>query len=164
VIQKKICLLGDFSVGKTSLVRRFVEGRYDEKYHSTIGVSVMRRRLDRPAGALNFILWDLAGGENDAHSSNYLIGAAGGLIVCDLTRPETLQCFTRCAAQLRAVNPQAVLVFAANKVDLVETRCLGEDALREASAGGPLVYTSAKTGEQVARAFELLAEQLEARA
>src|SRR5512136_1257378 len=47
VIQKKVCLLGEFAVGKTSLVRRFVEGRFDDRYLSTIGVRISRKTLQR---------------------------------------------------------------------------------------------------------------------
>ncbi|HNO94753.1 MAG TPA: hypothetical protein PKJ84_11315, partial [Anaerolineales bacterium] len=60
-IQKKICLLGDFGVGKTSLVQRFVEGRFDDKYLSTMGVKISRKTLKRSYGKLNLLIWDVAG-------------------------------------------------------------------------------------------------------
>jgi GTPase SAR1 family protein len=71
VIQAKICLLGDFAVGKTSLVRQFVEGRFDEKYLSTIGVKVSRKIVSRPNLELHFLLWDLAGRERFTRYENY---------------------------------------------------------------------------------------------
>jgi GTPase SAR1 family protein len=61
---KKVYLLGDFSVGKSSLVRRYVEGRFDDKYLSTIGVKISRKVLERDEYALNLLIWDLAGGED----------------------------------------------------------------------------------------------------
>jgi len=71
---KKVCLLGEFAVGKTSLVRRFVYNRFDEKYLSTIGVKVSRKTVSVPRGQemdeLNMLLWDLAGGERFSQPAN----------------------------------------------------------------------------------------------
>ena len=91
IVQKKICMLGSFSVGKTSLVRQFVEGQFTDKYLSTIGVKVSRKTVERPQSQLKFLIWDLAGGDDFTQvGNNYLRGAKGALIVCDLTRAETL--------------------------------------------------------------------------
>ncbi|MFZ1400393.1 MAG: Rab family GTPase [Candidatus Promineifilaceae bacterium] len=164
IVQKKICLLGDFAVGKTSLIRRYVEERFDESYLSTIGVHMSRKRLERPNHFLDFFIWDLVGGE-DFHKigRNYLLGAAGALIVCDLTRPETLPKLAYYAEQMRAVNETAVLIFIGNKVDLATERAISDDELHQAIT--PLAHTflqtSAKTGENVNNAFYQLAELLE---
>jgi small GTP-binding protein len=164
-VQKKVCLLGDFAVGKTSLIRRFVEGRFDEAYLSTIGVNISRKSVTRPDHTLNLLIWDLAGGDDyKGASASYLRGAAGALIVCDLTREETLAAYQRYATQLRAVNAQAALVFVANKADLTDQRAISEDSLQSVSdmLGGPFLLTSAKTDRQVEDAFRLLAERIEA--
>ncbi len=76
--QKKICLLGDFAVGKTSLIRRYVEGIFDEKYLTTVGVVVSRRMLVREHDSINLLIWDLAGGRDFSHTG-YLIGVSGAL-------------------------------------------------------------------------------------
>jgi small GTP-binding protein len=164
VIQKKICLLGEFSVGKTSLIRRFVEERFDETYLSTIGVHMSRKRLDRKEHFLDFFIWDLAGGENfQVVGPNYLRGAAGAIIVCDLTRKETLAALSYYAGQIRSLNPDAALVFAANKADLVLERVVAHDELQEAitSFSNSYLLTSAKTGQNVDLAFATLADQME---
>ncbi len=164
VIQKKICLLGEFSVGKTSLIRRFVEERFDETYLSTIGVHMSRKRLERNEHLLDFFIWDLAGGENfQVVGPNYLRGAAGAIIVCDLTRKETLAALSYYAGQIRSLNPDAALVFAANKADLVLERIVAHDELQEAisSFGNSYLLTSAKTGQNVDLAFTTLADQME---
>ena len=163
VIQKKICLLGDFAVGKTSLVRRFVDDRFDDKYLSTIGVKISRKTLSRSYGTLNLLVWDLAGGDNFDSGSSYLRGTSGAVIVCDLTRHETLAAFERYAAQVRAVNPQSPLVFVGNKVDLIEARAISETELQTvcAALNGNLLLASAKTGEQVEATFLAIAEQLD---
>ena len=167
VVQKKVCLLGDFAVGKTSLVRRFVEGRFDEKYLSTIGVKISRKVLERDGYTLSLLIWDLAGGEDFKEiSQRYLLGAVGALIVCDLTRAETLTSLERYAEQLRAIDTSAAIVLIGNKVDRAKELVIGDDMLESAgrTTASPWLLTSAKTGEQVEKAFLLLAKQIEARA
>jgi small GTP-binding protein len=163
VIQKKVCLLGDFSVGKTSLVRRFVEGRFDDKYLSTIGVRISRKTLLRANGELHFLLWDLAGAQEFNTQASYLVGAAAALIVCDLTRRETLTTCAKYAQQVRALNVLAPLVLVGNKIDLTAARAFTEAELQACSAtlDSAYVLTSAKTGAGVDLAFELLASKLE---
>jgi small GTP-binding protein len=161
-LTKKVCLLGDFAVGKTSLVRRFVEGRFDERYLSTIGVKVDRKVLHLPAAdgevVLTLMVWDLAGGpEIGPVVPGYYRGAAGAIVVCDVTRPETLDGLRRYAGEFLAVNPlcAARLVVTANKMDLDEERRLADEDLQAAAAevGAPLFLTSARTGEQVDAMF-----------
>ena len=164
VVQKKVCLLGDFSVGKTSLIRRFVEGRFDDKYLSTIGVKISRKQLARPTHQLNLLIWDLAGGDNhDNKLSGYLRGAAGAIIVCDLTRDTTAYAFARYTEQLRKFNPKAAIVMAANKIDLVEHRQISDAQLTEISQeiDATLLYTSAKTGLNIDQTFIALADRIE---
>lgn len=165
VIQKKVCLLGDFAVGKTSLVRQFVEGRFDDRYLSTIGVKISRKTLIRPNHQLNLLLWDLAGSEEyDDTESGYLRGAAGALLVCDLTREATLPSLARYAYQLRRMTPTAKLVVLANKADLADQRRIELEALHNTAVELNTRYflTSAKTGENVEDAFAYLADLLEA--
>jgi len=165
VVQKKVCLLGDFAVGKTSLVRRFVEGRFDARYLSTLGVKVSRKPLERPYGRLNLIVWDLAGSEDYNPDSSYLLGAAGALVVCDLTRRRTLATLPHYTQQLRAVNPAAQMLYLGNKCDLTAEREITESDLQTLCAdflNGPYALTSALTGEGVEHAFIRLAELIEA--
>jgi small GTP-binding protein len=162
-IQKKICLLGDFSVGKTSLVRRFVEGRFDDKYLSTIGVRISRKTLLRPFGTLNLLVWDLAGAQEFNTQSSYLVGVAAALIVFDLTRRDTLFSCAKYIQQVSAVNRAAPLMFVGNKVDLTLERAVTDEELRKYSEkiGGHYMLTSAKTGAGVEQVFELLASKIE---
>lgn len=163
-VQRKVCLLGDFSVGKTSLVRRFVEGRFDDRYLSTIGVKISRRTLQRPDHELKLLIWDLAGGDdyNDV-TSGYLRGAAGILMVCDLTRPTTLLTLKKYVAQLSEINMSPAIVIAANKVDLIEERRVDEATMADLATDlqAPWLLSSAKTGEGVVEAFDYLADAIE---
>ena len=165
IVQKKICLLGEFSVGKTSLIRRFVEERFDDKYLGTIGVKISRKTLSRPYGEMNLLVWDLAGsnGFDTPSEISYLRGATGALIVCDLTRKNTLAAFNKYAHLMRAINPTVSLVFIGNKMDLINERVVSDSDLKVACLPfqGNWFLTSAKTGEQVESAFLHLAEQIE---
>jgi small GTP-binding protein len=163
LLTKKICLIGDFAVGKTSLVRRFVESRFSEGYLSTIGVRVSRRVVDLPPRSLNLMIWDTAGG--DPFSSvvqSYYRGASGALLVCDLTRGETVASIGRYAQEFRAVNPGSPLVVVGNKVDLASQRAVTDEQIAEASSayGAPWYLSSAKTGEQVEQAFLTLGQRV----
>lgn len=164
LIQKKICLLGDFAVGKTSLIRRYVEGKYDEKYLSTIGVNISRKSVELDNHILNMLIWDLAGGDDFSKlGRSYLSGAVAALVVCDLTREETITSYQFYTAQMRSINPQVKLLFIGNKSDLETDHCIDIKELTSISTtlGGRFLATSAKTGFQVEEAFRHLAEQIE---
>lgn len=168
VIQKKICMLGDFAVGKTSLMRRFVDGKFDDKYLSTIGVKISRKVMFRPYGQLNLLVWDMTGGDDFGTQAraSYLRGASGALVVCDLSRRETLTVLERYALQMRQLNPQTPLVVIGNKVDLVAERAISDDDLRAVcrSLGSEKFFlTSAKTGTQVEEAFLHIADDIESK-
>jgi small GTP-binding protein len=166
-ISKKICLLGDFAVGKTSLVRRFVYSRFDDKYVSTIGVKVSRKTVvvsrDHNAVELAMMLWDLAGSEEfDQVRASYMRGTAGAVLVCDLTRPETLASLSGYAQDLRKVNSNIQLVIAANKQDLTDQHQVTPAQVRRVAdaLSVPRFFTSAKTGEEVEMLFRYLGRLL----
>ena len=90
-LQKKICMLGGFSVGKTSLVKRFVESVFSETYLTTVGVKIDKKTVVLSDRIVNLILWDLAGEDNiSSLRMSYLRGAAGYVLVADGTRRSTL--------------------------------------------------------------------------
>ena len=172
-LSKKVCLLGDFAVGKTSLVRRFVYDLFDDKYTSTIGVKVSRKTVTVPHDddvvELTVMLWDLAGSQEfDRVRASYLRGSAGAVLVCDLTRPETLDSLHRYVDELRAASPGAQMILAANKRDLIEPFPAGglptldpEEIEAEASSlDAPYYLTSAKTGGEVEDLFRHLGRLL----
>src|SRR5262245_38905655 len=91
MIQKKICMVGAFAVGKTSLVARFVESIFSEKYHTTVGVKISKKALQVGDQEWHLILWDLAGEDEFLQiRTSYLRGSAGYLLVVDGTRRATL--------------------------------------------------------------------------
>ena len=162
-IQRKVCLLGEFAVGKTSLVRQYIEGHFDDKYLSTVGVKVSRKTVPQPNYTLNMLIWDIAGdNEFSRAEGGYLQGVAGAIIVCDLTREDSLIAYHKYAQLLRAINPTVPLIFFANKVDLTAERVITNQILQATCSelNGLFLLTSAKTGEQVEEGFQLLAQRL----
>jgi small GTP-binding protein len=166
-LQKKICLLGMYGAGKTSLVRRFVENAFDEKYHSTIGVKVNRKRValsgQQTHSHVDLLVWDIAGQDDlPAPAQNYFRGAHGALVVHDLTRPESRQRLALYCERFLRVAPQAKIVFAGNKADLAEAHSFDPAQFQEllGPLAAPHLLTSAKTGENVEEAFQMLAEAI----
>lgn len=171
LIKKKICLLGAFAVGKTSLTERFVYGRFEEKYLTTIGVRISRKivpPVQAPGSGRmvqhEFLIWDIAGLEKFDHAAdNYFRGAAGALAVADLTRPATVEDLKRFGARFRSVNPEAKLILIGNKLDLFDDdrrtlARLNELAREYASA---VMLTSARSGVRVDEAFLALSRSIE---
>jgi small GTP-binding protein len=159
IIQYKICLLGDFAVGKTSLVRQYVEGRFDDRYLSTIGVNVSRKSLDWNGSQYQLLIWDLAGGDKFfQYQNSYLSGALGAIIVADLTRHSTLEHLGDHVGQIRKANPGASIVFVGNKLDLANEREIEDEELKKVSELYQCrwILASAKTGNQVEDGFQEL--------
>lgn len=164
-VSKKICLLGDFAVGKSSLMRRFVYDRFDDKYLSTIGVKVSRKTIMTPKGSdvaeLNMMIWDLAGSEEFTPiRASYFGGAAGAVLVCDLTRTETLDHLEAYVNDFYRVRPNTKIVIAANKVDLSDQLLLDSQAVADVAGrlNAPYFMTSAKVGDDVDTMFRHLGQ------
>lgn len=162
LIQKKICMLGAFAVGKTSLVGRYVEGIFSEKYLTTVGVKVDRKQIEVGQRRLNLILWDLNGEDEFLKvRMSYVRGAAGYLLVVDGTRRETLE--TACILQRRVEQAVGTVphVLVLNKIDLADDWELAEGQVEKAAGSAlAVVTTSAKTGAGVEQAFVTLATEI----
>jgi small GTP-binding protein len=163
----KVCLMGDFAVGKTSLIRRFTESRFSESYLSTIGIRVSRKTLEiSGSSTLTLLIWDTAGSEPfTTVVRSYYRGSRGAALVCDVTRPETVASLTRYAGEFHAVNPSVPLIVMANKIDLRSERAVSGEHLEEIAAmlDAPLFFTSARTGEGVEVAFQALGQSIMAK-
>lgn len=162
-IQKKICMLGASGVGKTSLVRRFVQSIYSEKYHSTLGVKIDKKTISLGERELTLLLWDLQG--EDEHfkiRSSFLRGASGFLLVVDATRHETLvTAFSIQQMVERELGPMPFLVLL-NKNDLTESIEIGDEEIADFKQkyDWQILRTSAKSGEHVEEAFQRLGQMI----
>ena len=162
VLQKKICMLGAAGVGKTSLVRRYVESIFSERYQATVGVKIDRRVVTLDSTTLNLMLWDLQGeAQHQATRLEYLRGAAGYLLVTDATRRETLEIALDISRRVATVVPGVPSLIVVNKADLTGEIDIGEPLLADLRARGHIVVeTSARTGQGVEEAFGALARRL----
>jgi small GTP-binding protein len=159
MVQKKICMLGSFSVGKTSLVRRFVTSEFNEKYHTSIGVKVDKKIFRVQDQDVTLVLWDIYG--EDAFQKlqmSYLRGMSGYFMVADGTRRQTVDVALALQQKVAEAMGTIPFVFLLNKCDLTDQWEMDPDDEKNISARGfaPL-RTSAKTGENVEEAFMRLA-------
>jgi small GTP-binding protein len=161
-MQKKVALLGAPGVGKTSLVRRFVQSVFDETYLTTIGVKVDKKLVRVDGHDVTLMVWDIAGAEDTfTVPSSYIRGAAGYLLVVDGTRPDTAARAGDLRAQVERDVGALPSVLVLNKVDLADAWRLDEAAVAPISTGGtPVVRSSARTGAGVEDAFLQLARAM----
>ncbi|MCX6650366.1 MAG: GTP-binding protein [Methanomassiliicoccales archaeon] len=154
---KKICLLGDGEVGKTSLIRRYVLDLFDDQYIQTFGAKVSKKVLELEDVNLTLMIWDVLGQKTQkALHSTYYSGANGALVVCDMTRPETMANLEHWVADLREVAGDIPIIIIGNKCDLEMKIDKAEMQRFAAETGAPTMLTSARTGENVQEVFELL--------
>lgn len=160
MIRRKILLLGDFHVGKTSLIRRFVENSFSDRYLTTIGVKISRKRVEFSEGEpLEMMIWDIEGATPVKQvPRSYLVGASGAIIVGDVTRAETLERVMTHVESFSNVNPGNPWVIAYNKIDLLPPeRYL---TLQKEMTEENYFLTSAKEGTQVNEMFLFLAKRI----
>jgi len=156
MIRKKILLLGDFSVGKTSLVRRYVEGAFDDKYLTTIGVKISKKLCTIEGVECELLIWDVEGSTPSKKISlGYYRGASGAIFVTDITRRETLENLQAHKDVFLTENPNASYVTAYNKADMLsgiarENIVLDKDTF----------LTSAKDDKNVEALFLRLMEKI----
>lgn len=162
MMQKKVCMLGGFAVGKTSLVRRFVSNVFSEHYHTTIGVTVEKKTVAIDRQEIMLMLWDLYGeDEFQRVRDSYLRGSSGYILVMDGTRRATLD--TALALQETAARTVGTVPFVSiiNKADVQSEWEIDEPAIEQLrERGWPVLYGSAKLGQGVEELFATLAARL----
>lgn len=152
MIRKKILLLGDFSVGKTSLVRRYVDGAFDDKYLTTIGVKISKKLCTIEGIECELIIWDVEGSTPSKKISlGYYRGASGAIFVGDVTRKVTLDNLKEHQEVFLTENPDATFVTAYNKSDM-----LSEIARDRIELDDDTFFTSAKDDVNVEALFTKL--------
>jgi small GTP-binding protein len=160
MIQKKVCMIGVYATGKTSLVQRFVHSLFSEKYHSTVGVKIDRKIVEVNREPVNLLLWDIEGRSAEQElPPSYIRGAHGILYVADGTRRETFDQLPQLQGLVRSTVGDVPSLVALNKTDLADQWVLTKrDEAGLADRGLHRVRTSAKTGHGVEDAFRWLAE------
>jgi len=158
MIRKKILLLGDFNVGKTSLIRRYVDNSFNDKYHTTIGVKISKKQLEIEGLTCELLIWDIEGKTAAKHiPHSYYKGASGAIFVCDVNRTETIHGLENHIRTYMMLNPNGKYVVAYNKTDLLTTA--QKEALR-IGLSGETFMTSAKENKNVELLFTTLAKEI----
>jgi len=161
-LTSKVCVIGDFAVGKTSVVERFVTNQFSDKYLSTVGVKIDTKEIDFPALGIvhKLVIWDVAGADEFGPKEiAYLRGASGFIYVADGTRPDTLTAIEHLHSQIAGKYGATPFVLLINKRDLINDWTVSDEYLDAVSKSYGNVYrTSAKTGDDVEQAITRLAE------
>lgn len=166
VMKAKLCLAGASSVGKSSLIRRYVLNEFDDRYTATIGTNVSKKQVSVPLKdeepvMVNLMVWDIMGqmGFRELLQEQYFQGAQGILAVADITRRETLEDLYIWIDQIDRIAGAIPIVLAVNKIDLPRGKHIPEAEIRKFAHAFDcdIVRTSAKTGENVEEVFWRLA-------
>ncbi len=162
MMKKKICMLGSFSVGKTSLIRRYVKSIFDEKYLTTVGVKINKKQITVDDTELTLMLWDLAGEDEFATiRPTQLRGMAGYVLVIDGSRTQSFEVAMAIHKTAREQMGELPMVFALNKADLKEQWMLDDEAINSLQETGyPVFETSALLDANVEALFLSLGKQL----
>jgi small GTP-binding protein len=171
-LKKKICVLGDPAVGKTSLIRRYVYDEFDDKYITTLGAKVSKKELFlmfNPSGNdgyninMTLSIWDILGQKDESTlrvRPVYYKGSSGALLIVDITRRDTLESLDDWIRSFYSITGKVPMVLLGNKVDLYKSARVFYDDLDEIGKkyGFPIFLTSAKTGSNVESAFYKLSD------
>lgn len=168
-VKMKVCFVGDFAVGKTSLAERFVHNRFRSAYVPTIGTQIMKKQftLANPRGRgmvqIDMVIWDIMGqkGFRELLNEAYFHGTRAVLAICDVTREETLEDLNYWIDSVYKVTGKVPVRILGNKWDLKHQLEMDEAEIatlaKKYDTGHSL--TSARTGRNVERAFYALAEK-----
>ena len=160
-LSKKVILIGNFGVGKTSLTNAFVHKRFSEDYLTTLGVKIDKKTIeilaqndDEEDTQLTLLIWDIAGEvAQEKVNKAYYLGSHGVIYVFDVTRPSTFEKMKEDLAYVATLLPKAKVIIVGNKVDLIDINTLEKDLKYD-------YLSSAKTGENVEKMFLELSKKI----
>ena len=157
-ITKKVVLLGHFGVGKTSLVRRFVDMAFSEEYLVTVGVHIKKKTINIEGEDVSLIIWDIEGKNNiEEARKSYLLGSHAFIYVFDVSRPETYDNIEKEIDYIREHFKEIPFCIVGNKADLF-TEDFSESFF-DKSVYEECYFTSAKTGKNVEELFAEIAKK-----
>jgi small GTP-binding protein len=165
----KVVMVGDFAVGKTSLVRRFVHNEFSDSYLTSIGVKVSKKDITAPDYRASLLLWDIAGSDGfGSISTEYLKGAAAAIIVADITRESSISMIRNYIDMFHSVNRDAPYQISINKSDIIKDPKIldyyrSEEFTAKFGSAMQVSQTSAKNGENVEKLFLALADSMRER-
>ncbi|WP_395044102.1 Rab family GTPase [Flavobacterium sp.] len=156
---KKVVLVGHFGVGKSSLMRRFVQNTFSDNYIVTIGVHILKKEIKVEKTNLTLIIWDIEGKDDiTTIRSSYLLGTSGFVYVIDPTRPQTYDRFNEGLEFLKTTYPKAQIVAVANKSDLINVDEF--KTLLESKNIAIDFFASAKEGIEIENLFQTIGAKM----
>jgi len=156
MIRKKILLIGDFNVGKTSLIRRYVDNTFDDNYLTTIGVKISKKLVEVDGKECELLIWDIEGAtELKKIPVAYMKGASCEIFVGDVTRIETIEHIDNHITTFLESNPNSKYVIAYNKSDI-----LSPAQLETFECDEKTFFTSAKANLNVDEMFKMLTSEM----
>lgn len=163
----KVLVIGDYGVGKTSIIQKYTTGSFSPDYKLSIGVDFSTKTLDMDGEKVKLQLWDIAGHERFNHMTRvYYKYAIAAIVVCDLGRPATLE---SAGNWLNDVNEKVVLangdpvpvVLLANKCDSYDEGSYQTiEAFCKDRGFRSWFPTSAKTGKNISESVDFLAKEI----
>jgi len=164
-MKKKICMVGLYGVGKTSMVRRFVESAFDDRYLTTVGVKIDKKEIVADGKAVTLALWDIAGEDELAEfRASSVRGASGYILVADGLRDASLDKAIELQQRISGLFGALPFVLVVNKADLRDEWEIRRERIAAlADEGWTALEASAKTGAGVEEAFLQLTRAILAR-
>jgi small GTP-binding protein len=163
----KIIVIGPAAVGKSSLIRRFVENKFSLLYKFTIGVDFLTKEVKyEPNETAKLIIWDIGGQDRfKTLRRNFYDGTHGALVVFDLSRTQTFPKIKEWISDFRrTIEEDVPIIIIGNKLDLVSEigKVIDRNEVHQFAekVGALLIETSAKTGENVEEAFVKLTQKI----
>ncbi len=160
----KILTAGEGGVGKTTLLHRYVEGKFSAETKMTIGVEFFLKEVIIDQKQCTLQLWDFGGQERFRFLlESYVLGAKGALLMFDLTRPMTLENLENWIKIVRKGDPDLPVLFIGTKLDLVQDIMVQDDYAMQFKEHFRLfeyIKISSKSGENVIGAFEMLTRKI----
>jgi small GTP-binding protein len=166
-VKVKVCLVGENAVGKTSLIKKFVLDIFDDSYITTIGTKITKKTMTFEAQdpiKMDMMIWDIMGQASfrSLLQDAYFYGAHGVIAIADSTRVDTVKSLHEWLDSMKQVVGEVPVVFLANKVDITDQLEVTQDLMDSelAKYETKAMFCSAKTGQNVAEAFQLLGEKI----
>ncbi len=160
----KILTAGEGGVGKTTLLHRYVEGKFSAETKMTIGVEFFLKEVEVDGKQCTLQLWDFGGQERFRFLlESYVLGAKGALLLFDLTRPMTLENLQQWVNLVRKGNNGIPILFLGTKLDLLEDLMVDDEyalSFKEQFKLFDYIKISSKSGENVQKSFELLTQRI----
>lgn len=156
---KKIVIVGHFNVGKSSMIRRFVQNIFSDDYLVTIGVHILKKTITVGTENVVLVIWDIEGKEDIQNvRASYLLGTSGFIYVFDPTRIHTYQNLAEEQKFLKKNYPKTPVITVANKSDLIDISEFQHKI--EIENMHVDYFASAKTGDNVETIFEKIALEM----